>query len=112
MTPADLALAVPGELFERTAPGIYLLPMPLVVGHDATLHIDRSTLDFRMSEEHGALLVNDGRLFVTGSGITAWREREGAPALFRDGQRFRPCPVAWGGTETYIEPAAGAGRET
>ncbi|MFP5305265.1 MAG: right-handed parallel beta-helix repeat-containing protein, partial [Gammaproteobacteria bacterium] len=102
MTPADLALAVPGELFERTAPGIYLLRMPLVVGHDATLHIDRSTLDFRMSEERGAFLVNDGRLFVTGSRITAWREREGTPALFRDGQRFRPFLVAWGGTETYI----------
>ncbi|MEW6167546.1 MAG: mannuronan 5-epimerase AlgG [Pseudomonadota bacterium] len=102
MTPADLAHSAPGELIEQTAPGIYLLRMPLVIGHDATLHIDRSTLDFRMSEERGAFLVNDGRLFVTGSRVTAWREREDAPALFRDGERFRPFLVAWGGTETYI----------
>src|SRR5690606_32801950 len=80
----------------------YVLRLPLVVGHDATLHLGPATRDFRMSEEGGALLVNDGRLFIIRTRLTGWRERENAAATFRNGNEFRPFLVAWGGTETYI----------
>ncbi|MEC9362382.1 MAG: mannuronan 5-epimerase AlgG [Pseudomonadota bacterium] len=102
MTPAMLAERVESRWFEQTSPGVYLLRLPLVVGHDATLHIDPQTRDFRMSEEGGAFLVNDGRLFVIGTRLIAWREKEDAPATFRDGSQFRPFLLSWGGTETYI----------
>lgn len=102
MTPRDLALALPPEHFEQTAPGVYLLRMPLIVGQGATLHIDGDTREFRMSEERGAFLVNDGKLFITDSALLGWREKDKGPATFRDGKQFRPFLLSWGGTETYI----------
>ncbi len=102
-TPAELVDAVSNRTWlEETVPGVYLLRLPVVVGHGATLHIDPATREFRMSEEGGAFLVNDGRLFIIGSHLTSWREREAAPAPSTDGKQFRPFLVAWGGTETYI----------
>lgn len=102
VTPRDLAKALPPEHFERTGEGVYVLRMPLIVAQGATLHIDDSTRAFRMSEERGAFLVNDGRLFITGSALLGWRERDNGPATFRDGESFRPFLLSWGGTETYI----------
>jgi mannuronan 5-epimerase len=102
MTPRDLARALPPEHFEQTSEGVFILRMPLVVARGATLHIDRSVREFRMSEERAAFLVNDGRLFITHSALLGWRESDGGPAVFRDGRRFRPFLLAWGGTQTYI----------
>lgn len=102
MTPRDLARALPPEHFEQTAEGVYVLRMPLIVAQGATLHIDDSVREFRMSEERAAFLVNDGRLFVTNTAVIGWREKENAPATFRDGSRFRPFLLSWGGTQTYI----------
>jgi mannuronan 5-epimerase len=100
--PQDLVKALPPEHLEETEPGVFLLRMPLIVAQGATLHLDADTRDFRMSEERGAFLVNDGRLFIVSSRLTAWRERANGPATFRDGRQFRPFLLAWGGTETYI----------
>lgn len=102
MTPRDLARVLPPEHFEQTAEGVFILRMPLIVAQGATLHIDATTKDFRMSEERAAFLVNDGKLFITGSALTAWREKENTPATFRDGNKFRPFLLSWGGSETYI----------
>lgn len=102
MTPRDLAKALPPEHFEETAEGVFILRMPLIVEQGATLHIDAKTREFRMSEERGAFLVNDGTLFITQSALLGWRERDKGPATFRDGNRFRPFLLSWGGTETYI----------
>lgn len=102
MTPRDLAQALPREHFEQTADGIYVLRLPLIVAHDATLHIDAQARELRMSEERGAFLVNDGKLFITDSALLGWREKDNGPATFRDGNQFRPFLLSWGGTETYI----------
>lgn len=102
MTPRDLARALPASQFEQTAPGVYVLRMPLVIKPGATLHVDAATREFRLSEERGAFLVNDGRLFVTDTRLTAWRESENAPARFRRAGEFRPFVNAWGGSRTYI----------
>ena len=102
MTPKDLARSLPPEHFEQTSEGIFVLRMPLIVARGATLHIDDSVREFRMSEERAAFLVNDGKLFITNSALLGWREAENAPATFRDGRRFRPFLLSWGGTETYI----------
>lgn len=102
VTPGDLARQLSAEHFEQTSTGVFVLRLPMVVRQGATLHIDGKTRDFRMSEERGAFLVNDGALFITDSALTAWREAENGPATFRDGSRFRPFLLSWGGTETYI----------
>jgi poly(beta-D-mannuronate) C5 epimerase len=102
MTPALLAERVDARWFEQTEAGVYVLRLPLVVGHGATLHLDPATREMRMSEEGGAFLVNDGRLFIIGTRLVGWREKDDAPAHFRSGTDFRPFLVAWGGTETYI----------
>ena len=102
VTPRDLARALPPEHFEQVSEGVFVLRMPLIVARGATLHLDEQTREFRMSEERAAFMVNDGRLFITGSALLGWREADKGPATFRDGSRFRPFLLSWGGTETYI----------
>lgn len=102
VTPADLAQQLPKEAFVQTSPGVYLLRLPLVIEQGAILNIDKNTKEFRLSQEQGAFIVNDGKLFVTDTQVTAWRERENGPATFRRAGEFRPFLNAWGGTQTYI----------
>ncbi|MFC5698584.1 mannuronan 5-epimerase AlgG [Pseudomonas sp. GCM10022186] len=99
-TLATLAQKLPRQYFRATADGVYLARLPIVVARGATLHIDRATL--RLSQERGAFLVNDGRLFVTDSSIIGWREAANGAASFRRDREFRPFLLAWGGTETYV----------
>jgi poly(beta-D-mannuronate) C5 epimerase len=101
VTPATLAKAQP-KYFHEVEPGIYVLRLPLVVMPGATLHVDEKTRDLRLSKDRGAFLVNDGKLFVTDSRITAWREAENRQDWFEKKGEFRPFINAWGGTETYI----------
>lgn len=102
LTPRDLARKVPKEFFEETAPGIFVLRLPLVIMQGATFHIDGATKDFRMSQERGAFLVNDSKLFITDSKLSAWSERKKALAPLAGPSDFRPYLISWGGTETYI----------
>lgn len=103
LRPSDLLSMLPAEDFREVEDGVYLLRLPLIVAHGATLHLDAQTRDFRLSEERGAFLVNDGQLFITGSALTGWREADNAPArASQDGTRFRPFLLAWGGSHTYI----------
>ncbi|WP_342246755.1 mannuronan 5-epimerase AlgG [Pseudomonas sp. OTU5201] len=97
---ATLAKKLPKQHFNNAAEGIYLARLPIVVAHGATLHIDRQTL--RLSQERGAFLINDGKLFVTDSKIIGWREKDNAAATLRKPGEFRPFVLSWGGTETYI----------
>jgi poly(beta-D-mannuronate) C5 epimerase len=102
MTARDLAKAVPREHFEETAPGVFVLRLPLVVGEKAAFHIDGTVKEFRMSQERGAFLSNDGKLFVTGTRLLAWREADKGPATFRRKDEFRPFLISWGGSRVYI----------
>lgn len=99
---SQLVHQLPKKYLEESAPGVYLARLPIVVAQGATLHIDKTTQELRLSEERGAFLVNDGKLFVTDTRITAWREADNGPATFRKAEQFRPFLLAWGGTETYI----------
>ncbi|MGR1215249.1 mannuronan 5-epimerase AlgG [Metapseudomonas otitidis] len=102
VTPADLAKALPDNQFAETAPGVYIARLPVVVAQGASLRIGEETRDFRLSQERGAFLVNDGKLFITGTKLTAWREQADTPAWFRKPSEFRPFLVSWGGSELYI----------
>ncbi|KMQ75513.1 NosD domain-containing protein [Marinobacter subterrani] len=85
---------------ERVGDGTYIVRLPLVVRHGATLVIRDQTL--RLSEERGAFFANDGWLFVIDSKILGWREQANGPATFRKKTDFRPFFVGWGGSETFI----------
>lgn len=102
----ELAHALDSHQLAESGPGIYLLRLPLLIQPGATLVIDKEVRELRLSQEHGAFLVNDGRLFVMDSRITGWRERSNAPAAFRSGDEFRPFLVSWGGAEMYIVNSA------
>ncbi|WP_236206962.1 mannuronan 5-epimerase AlgG [Pseudomonas tohonis] len=102
VTPADIAKALPDSQFSETEPGVYIARLPVVVAQDANLEIGKDTKDFRLSQERGAFLVNDGKLFITGTKLTAWREQDKTPATFRTPDEFRPFLVSWGGSELYI----------
>ncbi|WP_244620712.1 mannuronan 5-epimerase AlgG [Metapseudomonas lalkuanensis] len=102
VTPEDLAKALPDSQFSETEPGVYLARLPLVVAQGASLQIGKETRDFRLSQERGAFLVNDGKLFVTGTQLTAWNEKNKSPAWFQKPEEFRPFLVSWGGSELYI----------
>ncbi|EQM67902.1 mannuronan 5-epimerase AlgG [Pseudomonas solani] len=102
VTPADIAKALPDTQFSETEPGVYLARLPVVVAQDANLEIGKDTKDFRLSQERGSFLVNDGKLFITGTKLTAWREQDKGPATFRTPDEFRPFLVSWGGSELYI----------
>lgn len=104
-TLADLARALPKSAFEQTEPGVYIARLPLVVRHGATLHIDRSVRQLRLSQERGALLAVEGNLFITGATILGWNESNQGPSWFKDKDEFRPFIVAWGGSQTYVGDA-------
>ncbi|MFA5939635.1 MAG: right-handed parallel beta-helix repeat-containing protein [Sinimarinibacterium sp.] len=98
----ELSRLLDKSQLSEAAPGVYLLRLPLLIQPGATLVIDKRVRELRLSQEHGAFLVNDGQLFVMDSRITGWRERDDAPATFRRGDEFRPFLVSWGGAELYI----------
>jgi poly(beta-D-mannuronate) C5 epimerase len=102
VTPRDIARQVPREYFEEVQKGVYVARLPIDVAPGATLHIDDSVSDFRLSQDRGSFLINEGRLFITGSRLRAWNERQAAAAEFRDKHEFRPFLVSWGGSQTYI----------
>ncbi|MDF9616820.1 mannuronan 5-epimerase AlgG [Pseudomonas entomophila] len=98
----ELSKKVPGQYLRETAPGVYLARLPIVVGHKGVLEIDGKVKELRLSEEGGAFIVNDGKLFITDTQVTGWRERANGPATFQKPDAFRPFLLSWGGTETYI----------
>lgn len=102
MRPADLARALTREQFEQVGPGVFLAKLPIVVQQGAAFHVGPDTRELRLSEEHGAFIVNDGLLFVTHSRVTGWRDANRGPARFRAPGDFRPFIASWGGAELYI----------
>src|SRR3546814_20603445 len=75
---------------------VYIARLPIDVRPGATLHIDDSVTDFRLSLDRGAFLVNEGKLFITGSRVRGWNEAKRAPSVFKDKHDFRPFIVSWG----------------
>ena len=102
MTPADIAEAVPQEQFARQSGGVYVARLPILVSQTATLLVDGRTRDLRLSQEAGAFLVNDGKLFLVETKLSGWSESRDAPARYEHESEFRPFLLSWGGTETYV----------
>ncbi|MDB5985986.1 MAG: poly(beta-D-mannuronate) epimerase [Nevskia sp.] len=102
VTPRDLARQLPKSQFEEVSAGVFVARLPIDVRPNATLHIDASVKELRLSLDRGAFLVNEGKLFITGSKVLAWNERAKTPAWFADEHDFRPFITSWGGSETYV----------
>jgi len=98
----ELSKRVPKQYLSETSPGVYLARLPIVVGAKGVLEIDAKVKELRLSQEGGSFIVNDGKLFVTDTKVTGWREQDNGPAAFRSPKEFRPFLLSWGGTETYI----------
>lgn len=102
VTPNDLARALPKNVFEQTADGEFIARLPIDIRPGATLHIGDDVKVFRLSQDRGAFIANEGRFFLTGSALEAWNEAKRKPAVFEDKHEFRPFLVSWGGSELYI----------
>lgn len=102
MNLAQLARSLPPTALRETAPGVFLVRLPIVIRPGGTLHIDKSVKELRLSQEAGSFLVNDGKLFITDTKVSAWSEKNNSPAWYKKEGEFRPFLVSWGGTETYI----------
>jgi poly(beta-D-mannuronate) C5 epimerase len=98
--PADIARALAGTpYFSRLKQGVYIARLPLVVEEHATLLLEE---ELRLSQERGAFLVVDGKLFAFDARLIAWNEAANKAAAFRDEKEFRPFLVSWGGSELYL----------
>ncbi len=98
----ELVQKLPKQYIRETAPGVYLARLPIVVGHNGIFEVDKQTKELRLSQEGGAFLVNDGKLFLRDTRVLGWREADNGPSTFRDPKDFRPFLLSWGGTETYL----------
>lgn len=98
----DLTKTVPKQYFSETSPGVFLARLPIIIGNKAALEIDKQTQELRFSQEAGAFMINDGKLFTSNTKLTGWREKDNGPATFRAPKEFRPFLLSWGGTETYM----------
>ncbi len=98
----QVARAVGPDLCARPEPGVFLLKIPLVVAQGATLHLDSSVRELRLSQEGGAFIVNSGLLFCLHTRVVGWSEQAGATARFHDQHTFRPFITAFGGSQTYF----------
>ncbi|NBA94860.1 mannuronan 5-epimerase AlgG [Pseudomonas sp. R5(2019)] len=102
MNLSQLARSLPPTALRETAPGVFLARLPIVIRPGATLHVDKSVKELRLSQEGGSFLVNDGKLFITDTKVSAWSEKNNSPAWYKKEGVFRPFLVSWGGTQTYI----------
>ncbi|PTQ71753.1 mannuronan 5-epimerase AlgG [Pseudomonas sp. GV071] len=102
MSFSELSKKVPKQYLSADADGTYTLRLPLVVAHNASLQIDKDVKQLHLSQDRGAFIVNDGKLFITDTNLTGWNEAKKAPATFKKPEEFRPFLLSWGGTETYI----------
>ncbi|MBO3274853.1 mannuronan 5-epimerase AlgG [Pseudomonas schmalbachii] len=99
---AQLAGKLPKNALEQVEPGVFVARLPIVVNQGATLDIDKGVKELRLSQDRGAFLVNDGKLFIRDSKVTAWNEAKKEPAWYRTPNEFRPFLVSWGGAEAYL----------
>lgn len=99
---ADLVGKLPKTALEQVEPGVYIARLPIVVSQGATLEVDGKVKELRLSQDRGAFLVNDGKLFVRDTRVTAWNEAKKEPAWFKTPDEFRPFLISWGGAEAYL----------
>ncbi|WP_256737442.1 mannuronan 5-epimerase AlgG [Pseudomonas sp. dw_358] len=88
--------------FTEVAPDVWLARLPIVVGRKGILEIDKQTKEVRLSQDRGAFIVNDGKLFITDTRLTGWSEARNGPSTYEAPKTFRPFVLGWGGTETYL----------
>jgi poly(beta-D-mannuronate) C5 epimerase len=102
MTLQELAKKVPKQYLSETSPGVFLARLPIVVGKNGILEVDKKTTELRLSQDAGAFLVNDNLLFMSDTKLTGWSEKANGPSTFKAPKEFRPFLLSWGGTQTYM----------
>lgn len=102
ISPRELVENLPDDAIAETAPGVFVARLPIEIRPDAALIIGPEVREFRLSQDRGAFLVNDGKLFMLRSALVAWNEAAQRPARYTDKHDFRPFLLSWGGSETYI----------
>ncbi|MDG1287754.1 MAG: NosD domain-containing protein [Rickettsiales bacterium] len=83
----------------------YTLNNGLLIGPDATLVIDGEEVSkLYQSKQASAILVNAGRLYITGTSVIGWDVNKAQPAFaqHKDRYDFRPFIAGWSRSHTYL----------
>ncbi|GEM_PF-5695838 len=83
----------------------YTLHNGLLIGPNATLVIDGAEVSkFYQSKQASAILVNAGKLYVTGTSVIGWDLKKNKPAYAENKDRydFRPFVASWSRSHTYL----------
>ncbi len=102
VTVQDLAKKVPKQYLNEVSPGVYVARLPILVKANAIFEADKKTKELRLSQERGAFLVVEGKLFMSNTQLNGWSEKNNTPSLYRSPNEFRPFLLSWGGSQVYI----------
>ncbi|MCD5987757.1 mannuronan 5-epimerase AlgG [Pseudomonas phytophila] len=102
VTVQDLAKKVPKQYLSEVSPGTYVARLPILVKATGIFEANKKTKELRLSQEKGAFLVVEGKLFMSDTQMNGWREKDNTPSTFRKPDEFRPFLLSWGGSEVYI----------
>ena len=83
----------------------YTLNSGLLVGPDATLVIDGAEVSkLYQSQQHSAILVNAGNIYITGTSVIGWDIENKKPVYSTHADRydFRPFIASWSRSHTYL----------
>ncbi|PHN21135.1 mannuronan 5-epimerase AlgG [Pseudomonas sp. ICMP 561] len=102
VTVQDLAKKVPKQYLSEVSPGTYVARLPILVKATGIFEANKKTKELRLSQEKGAFVVVEGKLFMSDTQMNGWREKDNTPSTFRKPDEFRPFLLSWGGSEVYI----------
>lgn len=98
----DLTKKVPKQYLSEVSPGVFIARLPILVKANATFEVDKRAHELRLSQDRGSFLVVEGKLFMSGTQLNGWSEKNNTPSTFKTPNEFRPFLLSWGGSETYI----------
>ncbi len=89
--------------FEELSPGVFILRLPLVVEHGASLVLDGEEIKtLRLSQDRGAFIEVHGQLYTLNMEMVAWDESADTNAQYESSKEFRPFLTTWGGSKLYM----------
>jgi poly(beta-D-mannuronate) C5 epimerase len=99
---AQLHRAVANPEILRPHKDGYLLSYPLLIGADATLLVENTTL--YLNSNSGSALINQGQLLLRHALVQSWSGTQAEDILAENDQPgFRPFIVSWAGSFTLVE---------
>jgi len=100
----DIYTQIDKQYITKTDVADYLVKLPIVVSPKATLIISHSEAraSVKLSTQAGALIINQGQLFIINSDVTGWDESKKNPVAYESDEIFRPFIVGFSRSKSYF----------